>query len=105
MDYTKDYIIDQIDEPEVEELYPEPAIEELIWDEGVDEILKNPDGAYRKKVAGYPLDHKVLCDGCGFKGIIGFRQIFCPRCSKVLIPPNEVQDLEVPYTPRQRPAD
>lgn len=114
VDYTKDYIIDKIDDTSMLDevvleklkkktdllsaLTSEPVIEEL--DETIEEIMtKRPE---REKISGFPLDHKIYCKQCAYEGKVGFRQRFCPKCGVSLIDPRNATDPEGYYEKRVR---
>lgn len=65
----------------------EPAVEEEI----IDVVAIKGATAYRRRIPGFPLDHQVRCGECLYKGKVGFKQAFCPRCGYTLISPNEVE--------------
>ena len=74
------------DDPE-DIIYKEPIIEEEIYDK---EAIKEA-ASFRRRIPGFPLDHQIRCGECLYKGKVGFKQSFCPRCGYPLISPNEVE--------------
>ena len=74
------------DDPE-DIIFKEPAVEEEI----IDVVAIKGATAYRRRIPGFPLDHQVRCGECLYKGKVGFKQAFCPRCGYTLISPNEVE--------------